>query len=120
MSVACSQVEVSVTGQSLVQRSPTGCGVSEWDLKTSLMMSPGPTRAVGTRKKKTSMRSLPCSLSLTFLKEICGMIFYKIYDSNALALIIETERIRRMVKLTILCFSHSSHCKIYKICCFTT
>ena len=51
MSVACSQVEVSVTGQSLVQRSLTQCGVSEWDLKIS-MMGPGPTRVVGPRKKK--------------------------------------------------------------------
>ena len=39
-------------GQSLVQRSPTKCGVSEWDLVTSVMMRPGPTRAVGPRKKK--------------------------------------------------------------------
>ena len=41
-----------MTGQSLVQRSPTMCGVSQWDHKTSLMMGPGPTRAVGPRKKK--------------------------------------------------------------------
>jgi hypothetical protein len=52
--VACSQVEVSVTGQSLVQRSSTECGVSEWDLKTSMMMGPSPTRAVGPKKKNIS------------------------------------------------------------------
>ena len=68
-----------MTRQSLVQRSSAECGVSEWDLKISMMMGPGPTRAVGPRKKK-SMRSLACSLSLTFLKEICEMLFYKIYD----------------------------------------
>ena len=51
MSVACSQVEVSVTRQSLVHRSSTECGVSEWDLKISMMMGPGPTRAVGPKKK---------------------------------------------------------------------
>jgi hypothetical protein len=28
VSVVCCQVEVSATGRSLVQRSPTGCGVS--------------------------------------------------------------------------------------------
>jgi len=66
--------------QSLIQSCPSECGVSEWALITSMMMKPGPTRAVGPRKKKTLMRSLPCSLSLTFLKEICGMLFYKIYD----------------------------------------
>jgi hypothetical protein len=27
----CCQVEVSATGRSLVQRSPTDCGVSEYD-----------------------------------------------------------------------------------------
>jgi hypothetical protein len=30
-SVVCCQVEVSVTGRSLVQRSPTVCGVPECD-----------------------------------------------------------------------------------------
>ena len=31
LNVACCQVEVSATGRSLVQRSPTDCGVSECD-----------------------------------------------------------------------------------------
>jgi len=31
VSVVCCQVEVSATGRSLVQRSPTECGVSECD-----------------------------------------------------------------------------------------
>jgi hypothetical protein len=35
VSVVCSQVEVSATGRSLVQRSPTECGVSESDRGTS-------------------------------------------------------------------------------------
>ena len=46
MSVSCEccvcQVEVSATGRSLVQRSPTECGVSECDLETSTMRSLGP------------------------------------------------------------------------------
>ena len=42
--VMCCQVEVSVTGRSLVQRSPTECGVSECDLKTSTVRRPRPTR----------------------------------------------------------------------------
>ena len=39
-SVVCFQVDVSVTGQSLVQRSPTECGVSECDLQNSMMIRP--------------------------------------------------------------------------------
>jgi len=37
MSVVCWQVKVSVSGQSLVQRSPTECGVSECDCEASIM-----------------------------------------------------------------------------------
>jgi hypothetical protein len=35
LSVVCCQVEVSATGWSLVQRSPTDCGVSECDCEAS-------------------------------------------------------------------------------------
>jgi hypothetical protein len=35
VSVVCCQVQGSATGRSLVQRSPTECGVSECDLETS-------------------------------------------------------------------------------------
>jgi len=35
MCVVFCQVEVSATDRSLVQRSPTECGVSEYDLETS-------------------------------------------------------------------------------------
>ena len=37
VSVACCQVEVCATGRSLVQRSPTECGVSVGDRKASIM-----------------------------------------------------------------------------------
>ena len=37
MSVVCCQVEVSATGRSLVQRSPTDCDVSLCVLETSRM-----------------------------------------------------------------------------------
>jgi hypothetical protein len=43
VSVVCCQVEVSVTGRSLVQRSPTECGVSECDREASTMRRPWPT-----------------------------------------------------------------------------
>jgi len=39
-------VEVSATGRSLVQRSPTECGVSECVLEISTMRSPRPTKAL--------------------------------------------------------------------------
>jgi hypothetical protein len=35
-SVVCCQVEISAMGRSLVQRSPTVCGVSEWNRKDSI------------------------------------------------------------------------------------
>ena len=41
----CWQVEVSVLGRSLVQRSPTECGVSECDLETSKTKRLMPTMA---------------------------------------------------------------------------
>jgi hypothetical protein len=45
VSVVCCQVEVSATGWSLVQRSPTECGVSECDRKASKKMRrPRPPR----------------------------------------------------------------------------
>jgi hypothetical protein len=42
--VVCSQLEVSATGRSLVQRSPTECGVSECDCEASIIGRPWPTR----------------------------------------------------------------------------
>jgi hypothetical protein len=43
-SVVCCQVEVSASGQSLVQRSPTECGVSECDREASIMRRTWSTR----------------------------------------------------------------------------
>jgi len=40
VSVVCSQVEVSATSWSLVQRSSTDCGASLCDLETSWMRRP--------------------------------------------------------------------------------
>jgi hypothetical protein len=54
VSVVCCQVEVSATSWSLVQRSPTDCGVSNvCDHETSTTRGgPGPYRAVEPYKKK--------------------------------------------------------------------
>ena len=44
MSIVFCQLRVSVLGVSLVQRSPTKCGVSECDCEASIMRRPWPTR----------------------------------------------------------------------------
>jgi hypothetical protein len=54
---ACCQVEVSATGWSLVQRSPTECGVSECDREAS-KNEDKPTRAVESLEKKSSFHVL--------------------------------------------------------------
>jgi hypothetical protein len=53
VSVVCCQVEVSASGWSLVQRSPTEC-----DREASIMSRPWPTRGCCTMKKKRMKRSL--------------------------------------------------------------
>jgi len=47
--------EVSATGRSFVQRSPTECGVSEYDREASTMRRPWPMRAVKSLKKSGSL-----------------------------------------------------------------
>ena len=51
VSVVLSQVEVSATGRSPVQRSPTDCGVSECDREASIMRGPWPTGGCCAMKK---------------------------------------------------------------------
>lgn len=46
VSDVCCQAEVSASGRSLVQSSPTECGVSECDYLASVMRRPGPLVAV--------------------------------------------------------------------------
>jgi hypothetical protein len=53
-----SQVEVSASGSSLVQRSPTECDVSECDHESSIMSRPWPTGAVAPRSKKFTLNIL--------------------------------------------------------------
>jgi hypothetical protein len=53
------KVEVSASGSSLVQGSPTDCGVSECDREASIIRRPWPTRGCRAIKKKgvqTSVR----------------------------------------------------------------
>jgi hypothetical protein len=54
LSVVCHQVELSASGWPLVCRSPTECGVSEYDREASIMRRPWPTRgccAIGKMHK---------------------------------------------------------------------
>ena len=57
MSVSCKrrQVEVCATGRSLVQRSPTACGVSVSNLENSGMRRPSHSRAVAPQDKKVGV-----------------------------------------------------------------
>jgi hypothetical protein len=55
MNVVCCRVQVCVSGWSLVQGSPTECGVSEWDGRTSQKRS-RPSRAVEPWAKNISSR----------------------------------------------------------------
>ena len=52
MIVVCCQVEVSATGRSLVQRSPTECSVSECNREASIMSRPWPTGCCLTVEKE--------------------------------------------------------------------
>ena len=45
LSVVCCQVEISATGRSPVQRSPSECGATESDLGTSTIKWSRPTRS---------------------------------------------------------------------------
>jgi hypothetical protein len=59
VSVVCCQVEVSASGWSLVQRSPTECGVSECDREASTVRRPWSTRGCcAVRKKLNKMNPL--------------------------------------------------------------
>ena len=54
VSVVCCQVEVSASSSSLVQRSPTKCGLSECDRESSTKTRPWPTRDCRAMVKKYS------------------------------------------------------------------
>ena len=53
LSLLCLHIEVSARGRSLVQRSPTECGVSECDHEASIIKKAYVHWGTGTMKKKT-------------------------------------------------------------------
>jgi hypothetical protein len=52
VSDVCCQAEVSATGRSLVQSSPTDCGVSECDREASIIRRPWPEQGAVTAQEK--------------------------------------------------------------------
>ena len=55
VSIMCSQVEVSASGLSLVLRSPSECGVSEYDRDDSVMSRPWLTSGCVSTKKNCDL-----------------------------------------------------------------
>jgi len=55
VNVVCCQVQVCVSGQSLIQRSPTECGVSECDCEASIMGRPWPTGGLSLHGGETKL-----------------------------------------------------------------
>jgi hypothetical protein len=55
VSCECCQVEASATGRSLIQRSPTECGVPECDIETSRMSQLRPTGVVKPWKRPNNV-----------------------------------------------------------------
>ena len=67
VSVVCCQVEFSASGcWSLAKGSPTKCGVSEYDLGTSTMRWPWPTRNVEQWKKTCEVETSDIFYSLSY------------------------------------------------------
>ena len=73
VSFECRQVEVSVTGRSPVQMSPTECDVSECDLGTSKMRRPRSTEDCRA-KKNTGIILMLQLFSEMWRKIICALV----------------------------------------------
>jgi hypothetical protein len=57
VNVVCCKIEVSASGLSLDQRSPTECGVPECDREASMVRRPWPTRGCCAMGKKSEQGS---------------------------------------------------------------
>jgi hypothetical protein len=70
------EVKASATDRSLVQRSPTECDVSEYDLETSTVRRARPNRSCRTLKKKVFITySKKFKINKVGLSEIKEWIF---------------------------------------------
>jgi hypothetical protein len=80
--VVCCQVEVSATGWSLVNRSPTDCSVSKCDREASITRRPWPTRVCEAVKKNifrahaitSSFSVVHLTMLLTYCTDSTGRI----------------------------------------------
>ena len=64
MSVVCCQAEFSGSGRSLVQRSPTECGVSECNRETSTMRRSWPIKSC------CAVKNLALLISIKGIKDV--------------------------------------------------
>jgi hypothetical protein len=79
VSVMCCQVEVSATSWSLVQRSPTDCGVSLCDLETLWVRRPWPTGGYNAKhinKRKIQYTKIPFHLCTQLLYKELSTFYY--------------------------------------------
>jgi hypothetical protein len=70
VNVVCCQVEVFATSWSLVQRSPTECGVSECDRGASIMRRPWHARGCCAMKRKVKVKLSRCLIK----HHTCGLV----------------------------------------------
>jgi hypothetical protein len=80
----CCQIEVSATSWSLVQTSPTDCGVSsECDLDTSWMRRPWPTGGLLSQKQTTLISQVgrKCVLIFPLITHHGYLLFWLSYQS---------------------------------------
>jgi hypothetical protein len=81
----CRQEEVSASGRTLVQKSPTGCRVSECDLETSKLRGHRPTRAVETLKVFIYKNAVNCVNSLPVVEfSNCFLIRKNLHGESSL------------------------------------
>ena len=90
MDIVCCQIKVPVTDRSLVQRSPTECGVSECDCEASIM---GPTMGCCAMGRECTVliprhfgkvitNSEPISVAARSKAWVCGWSLAGIVGSN--------------------------------------
>jgi hypothetical protein len=80
--VVCCRVEVSACGWSLVQRSPTECGVSECDVATSKMRKPRPTGGLSSHEKKWTKKVFVFGSNWNLNRSSSEGLFCVVADQN--------------------------------------
>ena len=86
MSVVCCQVKVSASGRSLVQRSPTECGVSERDREASIKRRPWPTKGCQTMVRKTHRNVTHAAYGQPSTKVVCAVKINTCINNGVIAL----------------------------------